>query len=279
MKQTIIKVSTCIIALWLFAGCKPMAKQTAAAKVSQDTTRKITVMDSAGNALLRLKEKLDVGIDFIASGTEPFWSLEINFDKELHFKTVAGLDITTSVPEGARAADANVMRYRAVTEQGELIVQLAQHECINDMSGAKSDYAVTIDTKTNTAANYTTYKGCGSYTVDYRINDIWVLERINETVLKRADFTKGLPQLEINLAQKKVFGHTGCNNMNGTAEVQGRKIYFGMLMTTRMACPNIDFENRYLASLQRRLIPYTIEAGRLQLKVNNDSVYTYRKID
>lgn len=279
MKWSIIKVSTCIIAMWLFAECKPMAKQTATAKVPQDSSRKITVMDSAGNDLLRLKEKIDAGIDFIASGTEPFWSLEIDFDKQMHFKTAGGFEITTPVSEGVKAMDARVVRYRAQTEGGEMIVQLAHRECINNMSGAKSEYSVSVETKHNIDKNYTRYEGCGIYTADYRLNDIWVLERVNETTLKREDFIKGLPQLEISLAQRKVFGHTGCNNLNGAAEVQGKKISFSMFMTTRMACPNIDFENRYLASLQRRTIPYKIDSGKLQLQVGSDSVYTYHKID
>lgn len=279
MEHAIIKISTCIIALWLFAGCKPMAKQTAAAKVPQDSIRKITVMDSAGNALQRLKEKLDSGIDFIASGSEPFWSLKIDFDKQMHFKTVGGFEITTPVSEGVKAMDAQVVRYRAQTEGGELIVQLARRECINNMSGVKFEYSVSVETKHNIDKDYVRYEGCGTYTADYRINDIWVLERVNETTLKREDFIKGLPLLEISLAQRKVFGHTGCNNLNGAAEVQGKKISFSMFMTTRMACPNMNFENRYLASLQRRTIPYIIDSGKLQLQVGSDSVYTYHKID
>lgn len=277
MNHAIEKASVCAIAVCLLFGCKAPGKQTAV--VAQDSVQKHTVMDSTSDALLRSKEKLDAGIDFMASGTEPFWSLEIDFDKQMNFKTVAGPELTTPVPEGVKAMDANVTRYRAVTEAGELIVQLHHLECTNSMSGQKSDYTVTVDVKSGADTAYTTYKGCGTYTADYRINDIWILERINETILKREDFAKGLPQLEINLAQKKVFGHTGCNNLNGAAEVQGKRISFGMFITTRMACPAMEFENQYLASLQRRTIPYKVEGGKLQLQISADSVYTYRKID
>lgn len=278
MEYLILKVSTCFIFCWLIAGCQAPAKQTTAILL-QDTVRKTPAMNSAGNALMRLKEKLDAGIDFIGSGTEPFWSLEINFDKQMHFKTVGGFEITTPVPEGAKAMDAQVMRYRAQTEEGEIIVQLAHRECINSMSGEKSEYSVTVDTKKREDKEYARHEGCGTYTSDYRLNDIWVLEQINETPVKREDFMKGLPQLEINLAQKKVFGHTGCNNLNGAADVQGKKISFGRFITTRMACSNMDFENRYLAGLQLRAVSYKIDQGKLQLQVSRDSVYTYRKTD
>ncbi len=236
-------------------------------------------MDNAGSALLRIKEKLDSGIDFTASGTEPFWSLEIDFDKGMHFKNVGGFEISAPVGQGAQAADAAMMRYRAVTEAGELIVQFAERVCTNAMSGAASDYTVTVDIKQGTDVDYTRYNGCGNYTYDYRLNDIWVLERINDSVLKGDDFLKNRPQLEINLAQKKVFGHTGCNNLNGAMTVLGKKIRFGTFALTRMACPDMTFENAYVNNLQRRTVPYKIEPGKLLLQVTADTLYTYRKID
>lgn len=102
-------------------------------------------------------------ITFRATGTEPFWLLEIDFQKFIHFKLMDGLDITTLVSEGVKAADANVIRYRAFAGDDELIVQIIKKECINDMSGKKSDYSVTVDIKKKADKNYTTYKGCGDY--------------------------------------------------------------------------------------------------------------------
>ncbi|MBA3649703.1 MAG: hypothetical protein H0W62_14365 [Chitinophagales bacterium] len=106
-------------------------------------------------------EKFKQGIDFIASGNEPFWSLEIDFSKSMHFKALNGFEITTPIPEGVKAMDSNVTRYSAKTEQGVLTVQVAKQECINDMSGKKLDYSVTVDVKNNIDRDYTTYKGCG----------------------------------------------------------------------------------------------------------------------
>ncbi|MEO6166246.1 MAG: META domain-containing protein [Chitinophagales bacterium] len=224
-------------------------------------------------------EKFKQGIDFTASGNEPFWSLEIDFSKSMHFKTLNGFEITTPIPEGVKAMDSNVTFYSAKTEQGALTVQLAKQECINDMSGKKLDYSVTVDAKNNTDKDYTTYKGCGQYLSDYRLHDIWVLESINDKKLKQEDFMKGLPQLELNLTEKKVFGHTGCNNLNGSLEVLGKKIQFGNLATTRMACKNMEFENRYLNLLSGQTVTYRIEPGKLYLQVSPDSVFIYHKTD
>jgi uncharacterized membrane protein/heat shock protein HslJ len=225
------------------------------------------------------QEKLKQGIDFLASGNEPFWSLEIDFDKSMHFKTPDGFELNTPVPNGVKAMDANVTRYSTQTEQGILTVQIVQQECINDMSGEKLRYAVTVDAKNNTDKDFQIYKGCGRYLEDYRLHDIWVLDSINNKKTQPSDFMKGLPLLELNLTEQKVFGHTGCNNLTGSIEVQGNAIHFGLLSTTRMACNNIDLENRYINSLTGKTIPYKIEPGKLHLQVSRDSLYIYKKVD
>lgn len=161
------------------------------------------------------------GIDFIATGNEPFWKLEIDFDKLMHFKMLDGFEITSAVGEGIKAMDANVIRYSANNEKGTLIVQIQKSECINDMSGEKLGYNVTIDTKNKTDKNYLTYKGCGQYIADYRLDDIWVLDSINNKKIKAANFIKKLPYLELNLTEKKVFGSTGCNTITGLIEIKG----------------------------------------------------------
>jgi heat shock protein HslJ/uncharacterized membrane protein len=227
----------------------------------------------------KYRKQLEQGTDFIASGTEPFWSLEIDFDKTMHFKTVSGLDIKTPAATGVKAMDAKVTRYASDTENGSLIVQIMKRECVNNMSGERSAYSVTVDAKNNIDKELKKYEGCGQYLYDYRINDIWVLESINNKKLTATDFIKGLPQLEINIAQQKVFGHTGCNNISGAIELQGKKIRFGYLASTRMACPNPEFENKYLNSFSDHTIPYFIEPGKLHLEISTDSTFIYRKID
>ncbi|MEP7258835.1 MAG: META domain-containing protein [Flavitalea sp.] len=226
-----------------------------------------------------LFEKLKRGIDFTASGNEPFWSLEINFDKDIHFKTLTGIDTKMPVPEGLKAMDANVTRYAGQTEKGFLIVQIAKQECINDMSGKKTEYSITIDFKNDTDKQYTSFKGCGQYISDYRLHDIWVLQKINKKKLKASDFIKGLPQIELNLTEKKVFGHSGCNMLHGSMEVTGKKIHFGQMITTRMSCNNMDFESSYINSISGRTVAYKIEPGKLYIQVNPDSVFVYQKTD
>ena len=219
------------------------------------------------------------GIDFIATGNEPFWRLEIDFDKVMHFKMLDGFEITTAVGEGIKAMDANVIRYTASNEKGTLTVQIQKLACINDMSGETLGYTVTVDTKNKADINYRTYKGCGQYIADYRLHDIWVLDSTNNKKMKAADFTKKLPYLELNLTEKKVFGSTGCNTITGPIEIKGKKIYIGKLTTTRMACKDKDFEKAYLQGLENKIIPYKISTGKLYLQISSDSYFIYKKVD
>ena len=218
-------------------------------------------------------------IDFIATGNEPFWRLEIDFDKSMHFTMPDGFEITTAIGEGIKAMDANVIRYTADTKKGTLTVQIQKLACINDMSGEKLGYAVTIDTKNNADIKYRTYKGCGQYIADYRLHDIWMLDSINNKKIKGANFIKKGPYLELNLTERKVFGSTGCNTITGAIEIKGKKVYIGRLATTRMACKDTDFETAYLQGLENKIIPYKIKPGKLYLQVSSDSVFVYKKTD
>lgn len=49
---------------------------------------------------------------------------------------------------------------------------------------------------------------------------------------------------------RKVQGLAGCNRMNGTYQLDGQKLKFGPLATTRMACPDMQTETAFLNALE-----------------------------
>lgn len=49
---------------------------------------------------------------------------------------------------------------------------------------------------------------------------------------------------------RKVQGSAGCNRMSGTYELEGAKLKFGPLITTRMACPAMETETAFLKALE-----------------------------
>jgi heat shock protein HslJ len=49
---------------------------------------------------------------------------------------------------------------------------------------------------------------------------------------------------------RKVQGSAGCNRMTGTYQLDGQKLKFGPLATTRMACPAMETETAFLKALE-----------------------------
>lgn len=60
------------------------------------------------------------------------------------------------------------------------------------------------------------------------------------------------PFLELKIADKRLHGNAGCNIINGaivTDENNAASIFFPQVISTMMACPNMDVENRVLKAL------------------------------
>jgi uncharacterized membrane protein len=111
-----------------------------------------------------IRRKLDKGIDFFATGTEPFWSIDMDFEKQFSFHTMDGFILNTPATEKMKGGNPNVSRYNATTEAGEIIIMIHKKECIDAMSGEKSPYEVTVRVKSSKEKDFTDYKGCGRYT-------------------------------------------------------------------------------------------------------------------
>lgn len=270
------KVFPALLSLAVLFSCNQSKKTAPAAVISPVAT------DSGfkeGNDPDRFKQQLDRGVGFLASGNEPFWSLEINFDSEMTFKIPDGYTISVPVPEVVKAMDANVVRYAATTEKGTLTVQIQKMECINDMSGEKMDFQVTVDTKQHADKDLKIFKGCGCYLSDYRINDIWALETVNGKAINKEDFKNNIPRLEINLKEQQVFGNGGCNEFSGSANVRGKKIAFGPFRSTEMACPSLQFEAKFFEALGNKTVAYVINPGKLIVDAGPGNVFGFKKID
>lgn len=80
------------------------------------------------------------------------------------------------------------------------------------------------------------------------LDGAWRITKINgDNVPKSAGI-----QMVIDLANYKIHGNAGCNILNGTISVNmevENGVKFGNLGTTRMMCPNIDLEQKFLQAL------------------------------
>ena len=77
----------------------------------------------------------------------------------------------------------------------------------------------------------------------------WVLTEINHTA-PPAGIGEGEASIRF-LQGGRVSGFTGCNRFNGPYTLDGRVVHFGLLVTTRMACPvSANIEIPYLKALE-----------------------------
>jgi heat shock protein HslJ len=222
-------------------------------------------------------ENLDQGIYFRGNGNEPVWSLKIS-EKTIEFTSLKpGFESFKSVHvEPVRAMDANVKMYRVATETGTMNIQIMQQECVNTMSGEKFSYSVRIEIIKNSTS--TNFSGCGNYVTDSRLHDIWVLEKLNGETVTLADFTKKIPNFEINSSTNKFLGYAGCNRMNGMLFFERGLLRFTNISTNKMACDGNNKEGEFLKALQSTT-SYKVENRRLLLSNPSGEKLVFKKVD
>ena len=114
------------------------------------------------------KDSIKNKIEFKATGNEPFWLVEIDSDKNIHFKQMDGVDIKVPAEKEIKTSDANVTRYHSETLEETITVLLIKKSCTDSMSGIENDYTVTVQLKKKSNKEYQEFNGCGNYLADLR---------------------------------------------------------------------------------------------------------------
>ena len=228
-----------VILPWIVLGCNA-AKTTSTAKESTD-------MVSSS----RQGQNQDQIIYFRAAGNEPFWSLKIS-DSGFQFSYFTSKIQVFNAPTVAPiiGQDANVKRYRIVTESGQMNIQIIQNDCKDSMTAVLSPYTVEVELKLETAPIFTTYRGCGEYITDARLHDKWILESMNRKTIANDDFSMGFPRLEINTKSNHFYGFAGCNGMSGSVFFENEVLRFTKIATTRKMCQTQNKEMDFIKILQ-----------------------------
>lgn len=226
------------------------------------------------------KRKFDAGIDFTARGNEPFWSVDIDFDKGVTFISMTDIpELAAPVTEVIEELNGDVVRYHGVTQTGEIIVTISKEACFDNMSGEKFSHTVIVRAKKSPDDDLSEFTGCGKYLMDISLNDIWVMQEMTGIVLKKEDLNKGLPLFEFHLRDNFFSGHAGCNQMTGAIKVEGNKIKFGPIASTKMACPDMIVEQAVGNALSGKTVTYSIENLKLTLIAENGVKMIFKKVD
>lgn len=263
-----------LVVLLISSACNTSPKQQEA--VPQNAIENKAHSRATASEIDEAQSKAPNTTYFRASGTEPFWSLEIS-EYLVVFKTPTD-SIKLPHVQPIMAQDSNVKRYAIETESTTMTIQIAQGDCINDMSGKVSPYSVTIRSKRGVDEAVQRFEGCGHYVTDYRLHDIWVLESLAGKTISKADFSKEFPRMEIKAAENTFTGFAGCNRMNGTLFFEKGVLRFTEVATTRMMCAPDHKEAEFLKALQGSTT-YAIENNRLTLSNPSGILMVFKKID
>lgn len=76
----------------------------------------------------------------------------------------------------------------------------------------------------------------------------WILKAMDGEDISKLFETK-TPTIEFDTEKNRVFGTAGCNNYNATFSIENGIISFGPAMSTKMACPSLNGEDKFLKLL------------------------------
>ncbi len=280
MKQKLFQKLILITSILIFVSCGTNQQAAETKKTTVESPQEgLENKENNGMQKILLK-KIAEGIDFYATGNEPFWTFDMDFDKSIRFKTMNGIDFRTPPTKPEKTQDPNITIYKAITESGEINIQLIHQKCVDNMSGAEFSYQVKVQYKTTLDSEYKTFEGCGQYVPDFRLHNIWLIKEVDGITIKPNTFKNKQPILELNLTKNTLFGNNGCNMFNGPIEVQNNKIIFGMYATTMMACPdNHEITTKIMQCIDRTTLDYKFEKNLLILSKNGIVKMALQNID
>lgn len=241
----------------------------------------VLLMLIASTSFSQINTFFNEGLDFVGIGTEPFWDLKIDAEKSIAFYSLGSENnIITDKPIYVPIMDAAGFAYLGQTETYSVNVQIMKETCSDGMSDNTYSYSVRVSIFNKTNAETIEYKGCGYYAYDYRLNDIWVLEKLNGKEITKEQYIKNRPYIEFRLREDRLGGNAGCNNFFGKVEAKGNKITFpnnyGMTM---IACPENLIEREFIKTITGKTLEYKIDNGKLYLFQEDEAVMEFRKTD
>ncbi len=257
--------------VWLILSCADRKSNNNDRTAIDSTAR----AKSVSKAEAASKEKMVPDIYFKADGTEPFWSLKIS-DRQVML-VVLNDTILTPHPFSVKR-DSVGTHYAIETEATKMTIDMVRKNCADPMSGQESNYQVNLIYGSTKDSELTELNGCGNYIADYRLHDIWVLEKLNGKEVSNEDFTNGLPSMEINSSTNKFMGFSGCNRMNGSLVFEKETLRFENIAMTKMACKSSNTEAAFLMALQEDN-RYEIGENRLKLSNAKGTSLVFKKVD
>jgi len=221
------------------------------------------------------------GVDFLGAGTEPFWGVKVDAEEGIYFDALNyEMHIATGLPKYSPIMDVAGFAYLGESERYSVTVQVLKKECSDGMSDIVHHYSVKVIIFDKSNSETFEYSGCGRFTADYRLNDIWVLESLNGKEITKEQYMKKRPYIEFKLDENRMGGNSGCNNFFGKMEVKSTKIVIDeKIGSTMMACPDMSLEKEFTQTIAGKTLDYKIDNGRLYFYEDGKEVMKFKKAD
>ncbi len=214
------------------------------------------------------------GIDFIAYGENPSpWKLTMDFDKEFVFTSSNSnkLVLQPVLPSTISAAAEN---YTIIKDNQPILITLFKNGCANSTNNALLSKNTTIKIKD------VVYSGCGQFLYDYRINEKWTLDYVNNEKQQASNFTKGLPSIQLNIGKEKMIGNDGNNEVSASIEVRGNRIKFSPFqMNSTLQSINNKVTKIFNAYLSNQLVEYRLKDNCLYFYLIDDSQLIFKRVE
>lgn len=106
---------------------------------------------------------------------------------------------------------------------------------------------------------------------------VWTLKTIDGADAK-IKFPTALPSLVFDFAQNRVSGSDGCNNLGATFTLNNYQLILGTIISTRMACENMDAVNQFTQAIADTSIVTIPNENVLQIAKNGAVILEFEKL-
>lgn len=219
-----------------------------------------------------LKNLQQSGIDFLAEGNQPSnWILTINYDDTVRFTADDGLALKFAYNQLKKDENEERRIFTVALKSGNITIKINEKICT--VTTIKEVFKKEV----NVVFNNKTYSGCGKFLADENLNAKWLLEKIENTPVVLNEYNR-LPEININIVEGTVSGNDGCNSIRGKIEVQGKRIKFYQILSTKMGCNKKSIEKIITAQISGQIVSYYFKDGKLHLYLPDDSLMIFKKV-
>lgn len=202
-----------------------------------------------------LKDMAKTGVDLAAWGFGRSWTFHCDLEGQIVFK---------SKPNVAPLISDFSQSEFALTSDGFKI--LINEDIVIQFKASKGRYY-----KVRALSGNTILEGSGTSLWHYRLNEEWKLISLKGEMPAGIAGAKSVT-VKFDMLRKKIGGFSGCNYYGGKIDIKENKFTCGPLMTTRMACPNSEFESEFQTFLGSGEIEIDLETEKLELTSSNGDV-------